>query len=420
MPRRHRGLEFQASIAWGKDPELKHPFRRIVWPLALAQTLIWAATYYAFPALLPAWEADLGWSKTELSAAFTMALLVSGALAPLAGRIIDRGYGTQAFAGGALLAAALLAALSQVTALWQFYGIWIGLGIAMSATLYEACFAVLTRAMGADAKRAITLVTLVAGFAGTVSFPSADALVESVGWRGAVAVFAAVVALIVVPLVWTGCRRAELQAAGEAPAASPKMTQALGATKTLTFWFLALAFALSALDHGMIITHILPILDDRAVHPEAAVLAASMIGPMQVAGRLAMMAAERRVSTLVIAASCYLAMALAAAALLGAGAVPGLVVVFVILHGAGNGVTSIVRPVVTALLLGRRNFGIIAGFLAAPYMAGYAVGPTLAALGWEAGGYDLVLVLAVLISLAGLAALLAAWRAARPGDADLL
>ena len=59
-------------------------------PLALAQLIVWASLYYSFPALLPDWEADLGWSKTQISGAFTSALLVTALLAPFAGRLIDR------------------------------------------------------------------------------------------------------------------------------------------------------------------------------------------------------------------------------------------------------------------------------------------------------------------------------------------
>ena len=71
-------------------------FHRVVWPLAVAETIVWAAMYYAFPALLPAWEQDLGWSKTELSATFTLSLAVSALLAPVAGRLIDHGRGRPA------------------------------------------------------------------------------------------------------------------------------------------------------------------------------------------------------------------------------------------------------------------------------------------------------------------------------------
>jgi hypothetical protein len=158
--------------------------RRDVMPLALAQTIIWAAMYYSFPALLPEWERDLGWSKTELSGAFTAALVVTAALAPMAGRLIDRGAARLVHPGGALAGAGLLALLSQVTELWQFYAVWLAMGVAMSVSLYEACFAIITVTIGGRARTAITTVTLVAGFAGTVSFPSAHYLAGLFGWRG--------------------------------------------------------------------------------------------------------------------------------------------------------------------------------------------------------------------------------------------
>ena len=146
-------------------------FGLIVWPMAAVETIVWAAYYYSFPALLVIWENDLGWTKAELSGAFTLSLMVSAVMAPVVGRLIDRGLAKEVFAYGAALGALMLVALSAVTTLWQFYLIWFGLGVAMAATLYEACFSVLTRALGDKARRGITTVALVAGFAGTVSFP---------------------------------------------------------------------------------------------------------------------------------------------------------------------------------------------------------------------------------------------------------
>ena len=395
-------------------PVQTHPFRTVVWPLAVAETILWAATYYSFPALLPVWERELGWSKTELTAAFTLALVVSALLAPVAGRLIDHGRSRLIFIGGALLGATVLVLLSQVTTLWQFILLWIAMGVALSATLYEACFAVLTRCMGPQAKRAITLVTLVAGFAGTLSFPSANALASAIGWRGTLIVFAGAVVLVAVPLIWIGCRAAEEHGMTHAPPASGRASQAMAASRTAVFWLLAVAFAVLSMDHGMVISHILPLLADRGVDEQAAVLAASMIGPMQVAGRLAMMAAERFVSTLAIGVGCFVALGLASGALFGAGSAPGLVAIFVIFQGAGAGVTSIMRPVLIAELLGRKDFGVVSGMLAVPAMGGLAAAPLLASLVWQAGGYDLVLSLVIVTSAVGLLSLLAAWRAASP------
>lgn len=388
----------------------KSTFRQIVWPFAIAETIIWAAIYYSFPALLLTWERDLGWSKTELTGAFTSALIVSAICAPMAGRLIDRGFGRFVFMGAMLLGAALLCALSLVTEIWQFYAIWLAMGVAMAGCMYEPCFAIITRSFGGDAKRAITLVTLVAGLAGTVSFPSAHALVDLLGWRMTVLVFAAVMVVVTGPLIWAGCRAADRMAEGRAFVPSQKTQHALRILKTFAFWALALAFAMLALHHGMMINHILPMFDERGISAEAAVLAVSLIGPMQVAGRLAMMAAERHVSTMVISAGCFIAVFGASAALLGTVAMPSLIAIFVLLQGAGNGVVSIVRPVLIATLLSRRNFGAVSGLAATVFMAGSAFGPTFGSLVWEAGGYDLVINIAIAMPVIGLLLLLAAAR----------
>lgn len=395
------------------SPEIE-PFRQIVWPLAIAETIVWAAMFYSFPALILVWERDLGWSKTELSGALTLSLVVSAVLAPVVGRLIDHGLGRYVFTGCALLGAVFLALLSRVTTLWQFYIVWLGLGVAMSGALYEACFAVLTRAMGARAKRAITLVTLVAGFAGTVSFPTAYVLVGFVGWRGAVLTFAVAVALVAAPLIWRGSRLAEEGRESQSHPASLKTRDALVVLRRATFWLLAISFAMIALEHGVLLTHLLPLLDERGVHGETAILAASMIGPMQVAGRLAMIAAERHVPILGIAAVCYVSLGIAALSLLGTASIPVLLVGFVLFQGSGYGVTSIVRPVLTAELLGRTNFGVISGLLALPFIAATAAAPTVAAFVWERGGYDRVIMLAIAAAGIGLMSLLsAAWLSAK-------
>ena len=399
-------------------PAARARFHSIVWPLAIAETIVWAAMYYAFPALLPTWERDLGWSKTELSFAFTLSLVVSASLVPVAGRLIDRGLGRAIFAGGAVLGAALLALLSTVTEPWQFYCVWIGLGIAMSSTLYEACFAVLVRSTGERARRAITIVSIVAGLAGTVAFPSAHLLAGALGWRGAVLVFAAVVGGVAVPLIWSACRRAEAQATMHAPVPSANASQALAVARTAAFWLLAIAIFLAALDHGMLIAHVLPILDDRGIDPGLAVIAASFVGPMQVAGRLVLMATDRLATTLAATTGCFAMMAIAGVCLLNASAVPALVVGFVVLQGAGIGVASVMRPVITAELLGTRNFGVVSGLIGLMHMSGYAIAPSVSALVWASWGYDRVILIAIAAAAIAIAALLAAWRAGGPGESQ--
>ncbi|MEM9442530.1 MAG: MFS transporter [Pseudomonadota bacterium] len=378
------------------------PFWLITLPFALAETIVWAAYYYAFPAFLLIWESDLGWSKTELSGAFTVALIVSALLAPLVGRLIDRGHATLIFAGSAFAAACLLATLAAVTELWQFYLVWLGLGVAMAGSLYEACFAVVTRTLGTSARRGITIIALIAGFAGTVSFPSAHLLSAWLGWRGAALVFAATVAFVAVPLILFAATIGERNRSKTMSDASLHFRHALTVVGDPTFWRLFLLFAAVALNHVVLLTHLLPILADRGVAPETAVLAASMIGPMQVAGRIAMLTLGRNASSRLIFVTCLTATASASLLLLGAGASMIFLFGFVALQGAGYGVTSIIRPVFTAEQFGRKNFGTVAGLLAIAFVGGSAAAPTIAALIWTVGGYRMVIGFACVTSIIGL------------------
>jgi hypothetical protein len=142
--------------------------------LAIAQTLVWAGFYYLFPALLLRWEQSLGWSKTDLTAAITLAIFVIW--------------------------------LSLVSSLFEFYFIWALIGVVMAGCLFEPCFALITRAKGEKAKQSIILVTLMVGFASTLCYPGIYTLSETYGWRSAVQFFAAVLISIATPLMWFGAQ----------------------------------------------------------------------------------------------------------------------------------------------------------------------------------------------------------------------
>lgn len=384
-----------------------------VWQLALAQTIVWAGLFYGFPALILRWETDFGWAKAELTGAVTLSIGLSAVFSPLAGRLIDRGLGPQALAGGALAGGLCIGLLGLVESLWQFYVLWCLIGISTAFCLYDACFAVVVRATGTAARRPITLITLVAGLAGTLSFPLAHGIAEVFGWRASCLAFALLICLIALPLMWQGARRLEAQAAAAAGGASEAEAEAAGQTSFLrrpAFWFLAAAFALLGLNHATIINHLLPLLDERGIPAGMAVFAAAMIGPMQVAGRLAMMAVERHVSNRGITLACFLAVALATLSLFSASVVPMMLVPFVILQGSGHGVTSIMKPLAIGDILGRANFGAVSGSQAMILKLTIAVAPFLGALLWEVGGYDLVLVVMLGSALLGCAAFIAASR----------
>ncbi len=391
--------------AYDEISDLRNPMGkmfkdRAILYLAIAQTLTWAGSFYVFPALLVRWQQDLGWSIPDLTIAITLAICMSAITSPLAGRLIDHGRGPVMMALCTFVGGICLAMLSQVTEIWQFYSVWAIIGTVMAGSLYEPCFALITRARGAAAKRDIILITLVAGFAGTISFPAAHALSDAFDWRTTVSIFAVVVILIAAPLMYVGAR--EVERSGKTR--SHLGTENTGRNRFLhtpLFWFLAFGFGMMAIIHGVTLHHLLPIMNDRDVHPDVAVMAASFIGPMQVAGRLAMMASEKHISNHGMALGCFSVMGGSILFLIASGSAPMMLVGFVILFGGANGVMSIVRPTTTRELLGEENFGAKSGALALFFLAGSASAPFLGSVIWEVGGYDLVL--QSLIVVAGLA-----------------
>lgn len=391
---------------------------RAIVHLALAQTLIWAATFYSFPALLLRWENSFGWDRSELTGAVTLAILISACSSLFAGKLIDQGKGAIMMAACTFGGGTAVGLLALVAELWQFYLLWAFIGIMNGCCLYEPCFALITRARGADAKSGIILVTLIAGFAGTLSFPLAHHVSNHFGWQSAVMVYSAIAIFVATPLMYSGAYQVENNRTTKfvTTGQSAKRLSIIG---NYRFWLLAIGFSLGAVIHGVTLHHLLPILEVRKFSPEHAVLAAALIGPMQVVGRLVIFSVERHVSLQFIAISCFSAMGLASITLLFTSGGVGLLIGFVVCFGSAYGVVSIIRPLIAREILGEQDFGMKAGGLAAIYLIGGASAPFLGSLVWEIGGYDLVLKGLVGLAVVGLTLYLISHAGIKSSDVQI-
>lgn len=363
------------------------------------------------------WEDGFGWSRGELTGAYTLSMLVAAGFSPIVGRIIDQGRGSAMMGCCTAIAGVAVAGISLVTELWQFYMIWVLIGIMNSGALYEPCFALITRARGLGAKRSIIAITLVAGFASTISFPSAHLLSTAFGWKVAVQIFGAVAVFVAAPLMYTGARAIEANpTVSEEPVSptTPKESQHGHAHRFLArpeFWFLGLAFACGAMLQQMTISHFLAIMASRNVAIDIAVLAASFIGPMQVLGRLTMVATERFASNHLVAICSFSAMGISSIFLMNSGNSLGFVAGFAIFFGGAHGVVSIIKPMLTYEILGKQGFGAKAGALASLFFIGGALAPFAGSIIWQQGGYDTVLMFLLVLALTGLVLyLLARWQ----------
>lgn len=384
------------------------------WPLlvglGVAQIVSWGTIYYGFALLLQPLQRALGAGQGVIVGAYSVALLAAGIGAPWVGRAIDRGGGRAVMTAGSLLAALSFAALAYVESVALLYVVWLALGIAMAATLYEPAFAVVTQAFGPRYRRAITVLTLFGGFASTVFWPATAALIERFGWRDAVLFLAAFNLFINVPL------HALLLPRGR-PRTSAQRGPATTAAPTGTTAFIALAVALlaQAIAISALAVHFLPLLVARDMTPVAAAAVGALIGPMQVLGRIVEAAVSPRASAVAVGRVVVLMLPAALLTLYGAGTNALLLGLYVVLYGAGNGAMTIVRGAVPVELWGREHYGALMGWLATPAMLARASGPFLASLLWTwAGGYDVVLLVLAAIAVAAAVAFHVAVARRRP------
>lgn len=371
--------------------------------LAIGQVLSWAVLFYAFTAFVLPMQAELGWDKPTLMGAFTLGLAVNGATTYAVGAAIDRGHARAVMTGGALLGGLGCIAWSRVGAPWLLYACWAALGAAMSATLYEPAFMVVTKRFPGRFKDGITRLTLVGGFASTLCYPAVAWLIGRFGWRGALLAMGLTMALVVAPLHGWVLRGA--------PAAAPAPVAGGGSDTTLrealrhrAFWGLTASFALYAFVTAAFWAHVVPAFADKGLGEAEATAVLVWFGPAQVAGRFVHALFGRGVPLRALGAVVLLAIP-AALVLFALGHAVPVLIGFALLFGVANGLVTIVRGALVPETFGRAHIGRISGAMAAVAMGARAAAPWLAALVLLAlGGYrDLMLLLAAVGVVAVLA-----------------
>jgi MFS family permease len=403
----------RASGPWRKRPAT------ILWMLSLGQLISWGLVYYTFPLFVVPMTEDLGWSRSSMFGALSAGLLVAGLCSIPVGAWIDRGHGRKLMTGGSLGAAALLMVWSRIDTLPLFYVVWIGLGICQAVILYEPAFAVITRVYGPRYKQAILLMTFLGGLASTFGIPFAQLLIERIGWRPTLEVMAAV-NLVVALMHWLfvpgpGEKAIAIAAPTPPPEGTVRKSPLAAAVRVPAFWGLVVAFAGYGLAFSAMSFHLIPLLDDRGVPIGVVMAIIALIGPMQVVGRVLLMAGQRHITTIQLGALVYFAFPVAMAMLaMGVSDVYGLIL-FAVIYGLANGLVTILRGMSVPEFIGPEGYGVVSGALTMPTNIMRAVGPIAASLAWGAfGGYTPVLWgLAGIMLVAALGFAAAAWLSKR-------
>jgi len=386
-------------------------YRSTVSALAVGQIVCWAALYYAFSSFVLPMQRALGWSKPELMGAYTIGLALWGAASYAVGAAIDQGRGRAVLTLGAALGGAGFLLWSRVDNLPMLYLTWALLGVAMAMTLYEPAFNVLTKRFPDRYVRGITTLTLVGGFASTLSFPAAAWLMAWCGWRDALAVIGAVLLFVVVPLhAWAlqGTPEPSASARASDRQADTTLREAL---HERAFWLLAASFTFYSFAAAALWAHLMPAFAAKGRSEAQALAVVVWFGPAQVLGRFLHYSFGRAIAprTLGLVVLGGLPVSLAIFALADRTAA---LLVFAMLFGFANGLVTIVRGSLVPDYFGRQHVGRISGAMAGIALMARAAAPLATAwLLLALPGYRELL---LGLSAVGLASLAAFALAARP------
>ena len=390
--------------------------RRIIAGLGLAQIVSWGTLYYAFPLVAVPMEAELGLSKPEIYGAATFGLAVGGVAAYPVGTAIDRGYGRAILAAGSAFAALLLLGWSSVTSLAIFYAIFAGIGVAQAMTLYDPVWAVVVQREIGDPRSTITALTLWGGFASTVFVPLTQALLDQLGWRGALVGLAATNLALCVPIHFFVLGPAPAPSSATPPSSNdgPRREVIRAALRNPVFVALAVTFTLYYGAFAALTYHMYPLLLERGFDAPTVVVAMVMIGPAQVAGRVLVwwLAGDRPVRGIGMATVVALAGSVIVLIVLPKSFAS--LVVFAIVYGGANGVMTIVRGIAVPEMVAKQAYGELNGIIGVPAAIARALAPVAAAALWAVrSSYDEVLTTVLVMALVSMVSFWAAALTAR-------
>jgi MFS family permease len=374
--------------------------------LSVGQVVGWGILYYAPIVAAPAIAQDTGWTLPLTMAAISAGLVVSALSGILVGRLIDLWSPRAVMSWGPIVGTAGLLGAAYAQSLPWFFAAWLVVGIAQSAMLYQASFAVITRRYGARRYGALTILTLAGGLSSTVFAPITAALLAVFEWRDSLVILAGVLLVVTLPLHWF---TVEKRWASEAKRDDPPIRYNVSAViRTRQFWMLTVAMALLTLSLFSVTLAMIPLLMEKGVNYGTAALALGLVGAGQVVGRLLFFVAPHGGRT-------WVPIAVVAAAsvvlLAGIGLVPGplwLLIALAVLAGAVRGSHTLIQASAVADRWGTQNYGVINGAFSAPITVLMALSPALGPI--IATGLGSYSVMALAMGALGLVALVLAPR----------
>jgi len=228
--------------------------------------------FYGFSLFVKPLEADFGWGRGEIMAAFTILFLGIGMASPFIGRTVDRYGARKVISIGALIAGLGFVLLSRIHSLWHFYAGWAVVGAGIATMGPVPATTVVSNWFRKRRGTAIGIMTTGVGAGGLALAPLVGGyLIPNFGWRASYLALA-LLTWIPIPLALLVIRTKPadmgLYPDGvEAPEAEASLSASEGLTlkmalATSAFWLIAVSFLTSAFGQVGTVQSQVPHLED--------------------------------------------------------------------------------------------------------------------------------------------------------------
>lgn len=385
---------------------------RVVAAAFTAQLLSTGCTFAVFGVFVVPLSQAFGVSEGKFGLGLSITFLVMGAMGPLVGRWIDSGFARPLLLAGASITGCGMLVLSRAAEFWQ-----LGLVFCVVVGVGAACFGP-TPSTGLVAnwfvrRRGLALGLTVAGatVASWLAPPLAAYLIDSFGWRGALASLGAGALAIGIPVLWF-CVVGRPEDVGQLPDGDPPDESGAAAppsvpvdTGTLLrdarLWLLALGFALVFSSPIVIILVLVPYGEQLGFSRQNATYFFSTMAPFSLLGKVVFGAVADRVRAVLAVWIVVLGGALVWALLYTDPSYP-LFLGIGALYGAAIGAAGPLHGVMIGRCFGREAFGRASGIGGLAGLPVIAAAPAIAGILRDAtGSYHAVFALQFVLVLLG-------------------
>lgn len=398
----------------------------IVLAAFLCNIITFGCGFYAFSLFVTPLQQQLGWSRGDVMAGFTIFFLTMGLTSPQAGRLVDR-YGARiVMVVGAMVAGIGFVVLSFMGALWQYYVGYAIVGLGMAGTGQIPTSAVVSNWFEKRRGAAVGFMAAGVGAGGLVLAPFVGTyLLPSFGWSASFLVLGGLCWAVIIPLsalvIRTRPAEKGLEAYGASfgkrvasdPAPFTSGIPLKVAMTTMTFWLIFMTFLVSQFAQVGTIQNQVPLLEDAGFPMAVTAGALGVVGLCSAFGKFGFgWLCDRIQPKHALAIGLVLQVgAILILMSVGLGTPDSTAWLYAVAMGLGTGSWLPTMSMLVSGYFGLAHYGAIFGAITIPYAIGSAVGPLAAGRMYDAsGGYNVVLVLFLALFLVSIVTILVTRR----------